>query len=182
MIITISGYPVETSTTSFWQHEWMKHGTCCAGEIEELETEQKFFVQGLKWFRQFYISSILETAGVIPGGKYKVVDIHNIIYEELNKISSIHCVRTKDGSNYLSEIRLCISKSLDLIDCHVTGNSEVVYKSASTNTELLTNCDLHKDIIYPNIFPDTDFGTHTNSSWLKINIHKVVDFLRQSLL
>lgn len=168
---------IDTSTTLFWQHEWVKHGTCCAET--ELETEQKFFRQGLLWLRQFHMSSILETAGVTPGGEYKVVDIHNVVYNKLNKVPSIHCGSTKDGKNYLSEIRLCFSKSLDLIDCHVTGNSEVVYRSVATNVDLLTNCNLHKNIIYPDTFPRTEFVAN---SWLQMNLQKVVDFLKQALL
>lgn len=125
------------------------------------------------------MSSILETAGVTPGGEYKVVDIHNVVYNKLNKVPSIHCSSTKDGNNYLSEIRLCFSKSLDLIDCHVTGNSEVVYRSVATNVDLLTNCNLHKNIIYPDTLPRTDVVAH---SWLQINLQKVVDFLKQALL
>lgn len=139
-------------------------------------------MQGLIWFRQFNMSQILETVEIIPGGRYKVVDVHNIVYEKLNKIPSIHCVRTNDGNIYLSEIRLCFSKSLELIDCQVTGNVEVVYRSKATNKELLTNCNLHKDIIYPDTLPHADVCPNTIDSWLQIKLHKVIDFFKQSLL
>lgn len=132
--------------------------------------------------RQFHISQILDAAAVIPGEEYKVIDIHNVIYRRFNKIPSIHCGSTNDGSNYLSEIRLCFSKSLELIDCRVTGNSEVVYKSIATHGELLTNCDLHKAIIYADTFPSTDFATSSKNSRLQMNWQKFVDFLKQALL
>lgn len=180
--ITTFSIPIDTPSSLFWQHEWFKHGTCCAEQVEDLETEQKFFIQGLKWLRQFNMSEILNTVEIIPGGKYKVVDIHNIVYEKLNRIPSIHCAHTNDGNNYISEIRLCFSKSLEFIDCQVTGNAEVVYRSKATYKELLTNCNLHKDIIYPDTLPKTDVGLKSTNSWLQINLHKVFSFLKQSLL
>lgn len=128
------------------------------------------------------MSQILETAGVTPGGEYKAVNIHNVVYKKLNKIPSIHCASTKDGTNYLSEIRLCFSKSLELIDCQVTGNAEVVFRSAASPVEVLTNCNLHKNIIYSESFPQTDFEVKFTNPWRSINWLKVVDSLKQSLV
>lgn len=157
----------------------MKHGTCCAET--ELESEEKFFRQGLAWLRQFHMSEILKAAGITPG-VYKVVDIHNVVYRTLNKIPSVHCDGTKDGNSYLSEIRLCFNKSLELIDCHVTGDSEMVYRSAGTKVEVLTNCNLHKDIVYPDTFPESQFGNTANNSWLHNNLQKLMDFLKPALV
>lgn len=118
-------------------------------------------------------------AGVTPGGEYKIADIHNAVHQKLNRIPSIHCYSSpKDGKNYLSEIRLCFSKSLELINCHVTGNAEMVYRSAATNVEVLTNCNLHKEIIYADSLPQIDFATNSNNSWL----HKFIDLFKQSLV
>lgn len=171
----------DTSKELFWQHEWIKHGTCCAAQIYELNSEAKFFEQGLKWLREFKVSAILESAGIIPGGKYKVVDLHNSVYEKLKKITSIHCIRGNDGENYLDEIRFCFSKALQLIDCHVTGNAEVVYRSSATNTEIVTNCNIHKDILYPIHLPNNTESTK-RWKWPQIHFHQVVDLLKQSLL
>lgn len=124
------------------------------------------------------MSTILGETGVSPGKEYKVVDIHNVVHGKLSKIPSIHCGSTKNGDEYLIEIRLCFNKSLELIDCHVTGNSEVVYKSVATNVEVLTNCNLHKDIIYPDSFPDLA----ANTSWLQMNLQKAIDFIKHALL
>lgn len=168
---------IDTSPTLFWHHEWIKHGTCCAET--ELANVDKFFGQGLTWLRRFHMTHILGTASVTPGGEYRVVDIHNAVYKTLNKVPSIHCASTKDGSDYLSEIRLCFSKGLELIDCHVTGNAEVAYKSIATNVDVVTNCNLYRDVIYPDTFPPSDFGTR---SWLRMNLQKVVDFLKHALV
>lgn len=180
--ITKLDTPVDTSSSLFWQYEWLKHGSCCAEQIQNLGTERQFFMQGLKWLRQFNMSQILETLEVIPGGKYKVFDVHNVVFETLNKIPSIHCVRAKDGNNYLSEIRLCFSKSLELIDCQVTGNTEVVYRSNATKKQLITNCNLHMDVIYPDTLPQIGVVPNSTNSWLQINVRKFINFLKQSLL
>lgn len=171
---------IDSLTTLLWQHEWNKHGTCCAET--ELENVGKFFRQGLIWSHQFDMSKILEEAGVSPGKEYKIVDIHNVVYGKLSKIPSIHCAGTKNGASYLSEIRLCFSKSLELIDCHVTGNSEVVYKSVATDVEVLTNCNVHKDIIYTDTFPQTGTASDSKRSWLQMNLQKAIDLIRQALL
>ncbi|XP_037042269.1 ribonuclease Oy isoform X1 [Bradysia coprophila] len=170
----------DTSSTVLWKHEWVKHGTCCAETA--LETEATYFSQGLQWLEKFNMTQILNAGGIVPGGVYKITHVHNMIHKEVKKVPSIHCDCSKNGVSYLSEIRLCFSKSLELIDCHVTGNSEVVYGSAASKSEIVTNCNLHADIIYPDNVPAVDCDINTISSWVHIKLQKVYDFLKQTLV
>lgn len=126
------------------------------------------------------MSQILHSSGIVPGAGYKVTRIHNVIYENLEKVPSIYCASTKSGENYLSEIRLCFSKSLELIDCHVTGNSAVVYRSVASKSEIVTNCNLHADIIYPDNVPFVDCDM--KYSWVHMKLQWVCDLLKQTLL
>lgn len=151
----------------------MKHGTCCAESA--LETEEKYFSQGLMWSQMFNMSQILDTAGITPDGAYRVTHIHNIIHGKLDKVPSIHCGSTENGENYLSEIRLCFDKSLALIDCHVTGNTEVVYRSAASKAEIITNCNLHADIVYPKNIQSIDYDINSIKSWLLMQLQRVWD-------
>lgn len=79
---------------SFWKHEWNKHGTC-AVVIKELNTEFKYFQEGLKLIDTYNMIDVLAKANILPGQKYTVETMLTGIQKVLNKKSQIMCTPNK---------------------------------------------------------------------------------------
>ncbi|XP_059055485.1 ribonuclease Oy [Achroia grisella] len=132
----------ETSTYALWSHEWTKHGTCAAA-LEPLNSELKYFSQGLDWLKKYNMLDILTAANIVPTEEkeYPITDINNAVVEKLGVRPRIECNKV-DGKNQIFEIRICFNKTLDLADCDGTK----YYDEFNT---VLTNCDPSRDIYYP---------------------------------
>lgn len=139
---------IGTPEASLWQHEWLKHGTC-ASVLEELSTENKYFGQGLAWLQQYTMNNLLSKASVEPGNKYDTIDFHNAIKSSIKTNPSIHCVREKhhSGEQYLSEIKICFNKQLELVNC------DGVLGLPQYDDGVITNCDSNLQINYPSTLP-----------------------------
>ncbi|CAL1677943.1 unnamed protein product [Lasius platythorax] len=125
---------------SFWKHEWNKHGTC-AVTIKALNNEFNYFEEGLKLLYKYNMIDVLAKANILPGQKYKVEDMLIGIQKVLNKRGQVMCAQNKKtGESYVSEIRICFDKTLQLVDC------DGIY-------HFPTNCDRSKQIIYPSNVP-----------------------------
>lgn len=75
----------ETPLDSFWKHEWQKHGTC-AMSLENLNTELKYFAQGLRWLQLYSMSNILSKAGIVPSTNktYSATEVINTCEKKYN--------------------------------------------------------------------------------------------------
>jgi ribonuclease T2 len=179
--ITITGTPRD----SLWKHEWLKHGTC-AMVLPPLSDENKYFGQGLVWLQQFSMSALLSKANVLPDTNLTVIDIHRAVKSTLNRNPSIHCIREpKTGDIYLSEIRICFSKTLELIDCD--GVVKPLIDIPYQNEQIITNCYLDIPIYYPSVVPPrlikrnesvtpSPFSTFWNLPF--VNIYKLIQIVK----
>lgn len=151
----------EQSLYSLWAHEWTKHGTCAAS-IEPLNCELKYFTKGLEWLKKYTMKNILNNAGITPSDmkEYKVIDFHNAVKAKLGFKPMVECHKV-DGKQFLFEIRICFSKSLELIDCEDTH---------MTNTDIITNCKPTEGIIYP--------VTEKPPKRYLIQLHRLLSWLR----
>jgi len=168
------------STYSLWLHEWEKHGTC-ATALPTLDTEDKYFGQGLKWIKQYEMKDILSQSGIepnVPG--YFPQDIWNAVQKSLGKNPTVQChIDPKTKLSYLFEIRICFDKNFTLIDCEGTkGPSEPM-------TGMKTNCPLDKTIMYPGLHsPEYEKPIYVNidpvyhqHSWL-LEAWKITQFVQ----
>ncbi|XP_002024998.2 ribonuclease Oy [Drosophila persimilis] len=163
-----------TSQEWLWKHEWQKHGTC-AMLIEELDDELKYFAQGLSWREQYIMSRILDASDIHPDSNNTVTAINNAIVKALGKNPSIHCLfDTKHEISYLSEIRICFNKSLELIDCDgVKLGDAVSIKYPGGN--VTTNCHISSLVHYPSLVPPLQ----RKREWKfpLVNVYKLLQFL-----
>ncbi|XP_034656923.1 ribonuclease Oy [Drosophila subobscura] len=163
-----------TSQEWLWKHEWQKHGTC-AMLIEELDDELKYFAQGLSWREQYIMSRILDASDIHPDSNNTVTVINNAIVKVLGKNPSIHCLfDTKHEISYLSEIRICFNKSLELIDCDgVKLGDAVSIKYPGGN--VTTNCHISSLVHYPSLVPTPQ----RKREWKfpLVNVYKLLQFL-----
>ncbi|XP_019766589.1 ribonuclease Oy [Dendroctonus ponderosae] len=140
-----------TKPNSFWAHEWKKHGTC-ASSLPLLDSVTNYFQTGLKLNRQYELADILAKGGVSPSSTgYDVAQFYNALKSGLGKEPIIHCVQDKKtNSSYISEIRICFNKTLEMIDCNPTNP---VHRA---RFGLDTNCNQKKLVWYiPQVPPSS---------------------------
>lgn len=73
-----------------WRHEWSKHGTC-ALSLPSLNSELKYFKQGLDWSKNYTLSDLLDKGGIKPNGTYPVNQFWHTLKQELGKNPRIDC-------------------------------------------------------------------------------------------
>lgn len=94
------------------------------------------------------MADVLNKANIQPNKQYSIAELQDGIRSTLNHNPSIHCIREKyTGENYLSEIRICFNRQLELIDC--VG----VHSKDNSSNEIITNCDSNEPIFYPATVP-----------------------------
>lgn len=99
--------------TSFWEHEWEKHGVCMNPQV----TANQYFTDGVTLFNQINALAALAAKGISPSNS-NLVSKTTFISAFSNKIN-ISCFQSS-GNYYLENIQFCYDNNLKAIDC-VTG-------------------------------------------------------------
>lgn len=92
---------------NLWEHEWTKHGSC-ATSLPALDSELKYFKQGLIWSKQYLLNDLLTKGAIIPNGKYPISQIWNTLKTGLGKIPEIRCFVEKVCSKCMCYILLSL--------------------------------------------------------------------------
>lgn len=170
---------IGTPEESLWKHEWLKHGTCAA-LLQELNTENKYFGQGLAWLQQYTMNGLLAKSNVLPGAMYNVTDFYDAIKQALNINPSIHCVNEHGGGQYLSELKICFNKQLELIDCNGISDEYII----EHKNGVITNCNARLPIHYPSTLPEYLLNNadreSTTSAWRFpwVNLYKLIQLIK----
>ncbi len=133
---------------SLWKHEWEKHGTCAALSVKELNTQLKYFSEGLELFDRYSIDKLLQSTYIKPGSEvYKLDEIHTALNLSIGNNFAIVCERDhKTKQQYLFEIRICFDKELKIHSCDgIVMENFYDYD----NDEIITNCRKDQEILYP---------------------------------
>lgn len=128
------------------------------------------------------MSNILAGEKIVPNSSFYVTTLQQAISRALNITPVIHCVYDQhDHKNYISEIRICFNKSLELVDCDgVVGFEPMSYAEG----KVITNCDIAEPIYYPSNVPATRFNrnriTESESEWKfpYVNVYKLIQFVK----
>ncbi|KAJ2950179.1 hypothetical protein O0L34_g11537 [Tuta absoluta] len=139
----------EPNPYGFWTHEWSKHGTCAA-VLEPLNSEFKYFSNGLNWMKKYSMTNILSSNNIIPSNdkEYPIAEIHKAVTDTLHVNPAIEC-RKIEGKSWLVEIRICFNKTLHLTDCDgIVGFKHKQAPGFRRLTDILTNCDVSEHIRY----------------------------------
>ncbi|MCP9264565.1 hypothetical protein DINM_022677 [Dirofilaria immitis] len=110
---------VRKSISSLWKHEWEKHGTC-AGVVEEVSDEMKYFNKSLALHEQINIFGILEKEKVVPSQEklYSWLLLHKNLRSAYGKNVQFCCLKDKETKKWLlADVRLCLTKDFELMDC-----------------------------------------------------------------
>ncbi|CAG9817379.1 unnamed protein product [Phaedon cochleariae] len=146
-----------TKPYSFWKHEWDKHGTCSV-TLPALNSVTNFFTKGLTLNKQFELSEILAQSKITPcKSGYTPQQIYDAVKSVTKADPMIQCVvdrHTKESM--ISEIRICLNKTFEVIDCdHANPNNKL-------GGDVVGNCDLKKPVMYLDQVP----GRH---SWYEMD-------------
>uniref|UniRef100_A0A182Q287 Uncharacterized protein n=1 Tax=Anopheles farauti TaxID=69004 RepID=A0A182Q287_9DIPT len=140
---------------SLWEHEWLKHGTCAAESIEALNTERKYFGQGLFWLEQHSVGAAFAANGDIqPGYNYSLTTLNKALADYYGKDVAIECFHDRQThQQYLNEVRICFDKQLQPTDCDGIVGLERVALPYNRVRTVISNCNADKPILYPNGVP-----------------------------
>lgn len=166
-----------TIYNDLWKHEWVKHGTCAA-LLDKLDSELKYFTQGVAWREDYKISNILGAAGIHPDSNNTVIALQTALLNGLSKNPSIHCIYDdKTDVSYLSEIRICFNKTLQLTDCDGVKRGDAVsidYPGGTVNT----NCHISKLVHYPSMVPPVQRKKYERKwKFPVVNLYKLLQFV-----
>lgn len=130
----------------------------------------------------YSMSSILAAGQIMPDQTHQLVDIHRTVVDKLQKQPSIHCIRDrKTSQEYLSEIRICFDKQLQLVDCdNVMFISEYSYRQNFTDG-INSNCGRSNPIYYPNVVPVERLPERTQKTTWQfpiVELYKILDMLK----
>lgn len=105
------------SGSSFWSHEWDKHGTCSQSVL----SEHAYFQTALSLKNQIDLLQALQTAGISPDGSfYSLANIKRAIKDAIGYEAWIECNRDEDGNSQLYQVYVCVDSSAsELITCPV---------------------------------------------------------------
>ncbi|XP_034044534.1 ribonuclease T2 [Thalassophryne amazonica] len=122
------------SSVGFWKYEWNKHGTCAA-EVDEFNSQHKYFSKTLELYHKLDLDSILQKFGIIPSEKYYAFsDIESVIENFYNVKPKIQCFHPSKNAEVqiLGQIEICFHIDLSMLDCE---------KRSSKNSALLGDQD-----------------------------------------
>ncbi|CRK93401.1 CLUMA_CG006937, isoform A [Clunio marinus] len=178
-----------TPLDGLWSHEWEKHGTCAAEHIPQLNSEIKYFQQGLDFLDRFSITKLLMSSYIKPGldVTYKLEEIHSALSASLDDNFAIVCERDKKSKReYLFEIRICFDLELNLHSCDGIVMDEG--EDPDPEDEIITNCQKNQEIAYPSSawvmqrqwMKRNEERRFVDKSWMKhvVNSYKLVRFLQ----
>lgn len=177
-----------TPLDGLWKHEWEKHGTCAAEHIPQVNTELKYFQQGLDFLDRFSITKLLSQTFIKPGidVTYKLEEIHSALKLSLDDSFAIICEKDrKTKAEYLFEIRICFDKTLNLHSCEGIVTEE---EDPNPEDEIITNCQKDQEIAYPSsawllqrqFFQQIEEQRFADKNWMKhvVNTYKLVRLLQ----
>ncbi|KAL4234457.1 Ribonuclease T2 [Mactra antiquata] len=112
----------DTNLTSLWQHEWLKHGTCCQ-DNKDTSGEFNYFAAALMLNQKYNITRMLMNHGVVPSTtvQYSIDDFVTAIKKEVGYTPVVNCAakKMKNGTTYhlISQLEICLSKDFTPRSC-----------------------------------------------------------------
>ncbi|XP_056419593.1 ribonuclease T2 [Hyla sarda] len=133
--------------STFWKHEWIKHGTCAAS-LSCLNSQHKYFSKGLELYSSVDLNSVLGKYGIKPSNTYKVNEIEDALWYTYGVVPKIQCLPPEQSKDVqiLGQIELCFTKEFEMENCTKTEDFE---GNLQTESEPLHVCDKDLDIFYP---------------------------------
>ncbi|XP_072979851.1 extracellular ribonuclease LE-like [Typha angustifolia] len=106
--------------STFWEHEWEKHGTCAESVLDQ----HAYFQAALSFKNQVNLLQTLHNAGINPdGGFYSISSIKDAIKEGTGFTPFIECNVDESRNSQLYQVYFCVDTSgTQLMECPVFPN------------------------------------------------------------
>lgn len=107
----------QANASSFWGHEWDKHGTCAMSD-DCCGSEKKYFETAIKLHNSNTIVQWLQNAGIVPSDskQYSKDDFVSAIATGMGNDPLIRC-DSHNGKNVILDIGACFDKDINPIKC-----------------------------------------------------------------
>ena len=115
----------DTSATSFWEHEWSKHGTC-AMDLPATANEYLYFRKALDVMKIFDATMLFQKYNIVPSDTkvYNVSQLENAIKEQTGVTPLIECAYDEKTRKHLVyEVEICLSKTFKPVSCDSSNRS-----------------------------------------------------------
>ncbi|XP_006882892.1 PREDICTED: ribonuclease T2 [Elephantulus edwardii] len=136
--------------TTFWKHEWDKHGTCAA-QLDILNSEKKYFGKSLELYRQLSLNSVLRKLGIKPSTNYyEVADIKDALASVYGVVPKVQCLPPAQNEKVqiIGQIELCLTKELQLRNCSEPGDPAPLQARVRRESHHLHVCE-DGPVFYP---------------------------------
>lgn len=153
--LTIFWPNFETNTAfgSFWAHEWVKHGTC-AQDIPELKGEFNFFNMPLQFRKKYDLFNALFEQNIAPSATktFSHDQFTAALEAAFNERIEVYCsYSSRTKLHYVAEIRICMTKDLQLMECPAQSGNE------------MSSCPKGQNLMYPPVIvPKLNSGGEPN--------------------
>lgn len=109
---------VGASESSLWKHEYEKHGTCAAS-VDGFQDEHAYFSKTIELRERYDMQKALTKAGIEPSKDttYEASAVQSALNEAYGVKTCPGCAYQEDIGQVLSQIYICLDKSLKPIDC-----------------------------------------------------------------
>ena len=110
----------DTEFTSFWDHEWITHGTCAAS-LDSLRGELNYFQAGLLLNKKYKLLEVLSKHDILPSYSraYGIEEVLGALHEEFGHTVCLDCFEINDIEQLLYQVYICLDKNLSMINCPV---------------------------------------------------------------
>ncbi|XP_037071658.1 ribonuclease Oy-like [Pollicipes pollicipes] len=130
----------DSTSESFWKHEWDKHGKC-AVDTGDFPDEESYFSAALSKVIRYNGFQILASFGIGPSQEpQKLNTILQALNETLYYRFILSCQHQSDPDRFLlSQLEVCFDKSMDPIDCYIDDDHSYYH---------VNGCSKHADVYY----------------------------------
>ncbi|XP_052058384.1 ribonuclease Oy-like [Mytilus californianus] len=147
----------DTSDTSFWEHEWTKHGTC-AMDLPATANEYMYFRKALDVMKGLDATTLLNNKNIMPSDTkiYNVSQLETAIQDQIGVVPRIECAYDQKTRKHLVyEVEICLSKTFKPVSCdqskrYVRHHHHYSPNGSNGSSKYNSNCP-HDGFLYPPI-------------------------------
>ena len=108
-----------SSTDSFHDHEWTKHGSCWNNDVKKTNPVDDYFNKVVTLAKKYNAYDILSKSNIKPGKSYSIDSIKNALSSSYKSGNFLVVCSSK---NRIQEIRLCLDKNYNPRNCPTSGS------------------------------------------------------------
>jgi ribonuclease T2 len=132
--LEVAWYDYQGDGYAFWQHEWIKHGTC-AESLSTLGSQHQYFASAIKVHSGITIAKTLENAGYTPSDtqSYAVTDIMSALESQFGTAPQVTCSWISGVGSSINGVTFCLDKKLNIMQCPSSQKNAMLQGNVGDN-------------------------------------------------